>query len=391
MFMRAVKSRSYFEQMKGRGVRVINETDFRQVAPDARSKTHFVIVDCVGVCEGGALTDSQPLERKPTVALDRLLDAVAFGSTDPDVLSSLASRLARLDRRLSEAEREAIARVAGGKTLREIAAEIVAALDPDRQVEVARENAGLPAGTEPAEEQIAAAAERLREEAARPLASNPDLRAALLEAKARSEQTIDRVTKDEVLEAGFSAEAAERARSLVTSFERFVAEHKDEITALQVLYSRPYGARLRLQDLRELANAIQAPPRAWTPELLWRAYEALDRSKVRGSGGRILTDLVTLVRFALHQEDELVPYPERVRARFDAWLAQQEAGGRQFTPEQRAWLVAMRDHVATSLGIEPADFDNAPFAQRGGLGRVYEVFGDGLYPLLEELNEVLAA
>ncbi len=51
MFMRAVKSRTFFEQMKGRGVRVISPDDLKGVTPDAKAKDHFVIVDCVGVCE----------------------------------------------------------------------------------------------------------------------------------------------------------------------------------------------------------------------------------------------------------------------------------------------------------------------------------------------------
>jgi type I restriction enzyme R subunit len=80
-----------------------------------------------------------------------------------------------------------------------------------------------------------------------------------------------------------------------------------------------------------------------------------------------------------------------VAARFAAWLGQQEAGGRRFTAEQRQWLEAIRDHIAGSLRIEPEDFEYAPFAQRGGIGRVYEVFGDELDGLLAELNEVLAA
>src|SRR5262249_14997353 len=117
----------------------------------------------------------------------------------------------------------------------------------------------------------------------------------------------------------------------------------------------------------------------------------LDQSKVRGSGQRILTDLVSLVRYALHQDAELVPFPAHVETRFAAWLTQQESLGRRFTPEQRRWLEAIRDHVATSLRIGPDDFDYAPFAQEGGLGKVYEVFGEELYPLLDELNEVLAA
>jgi type I restriction enzyme R subunit len=143
--------------------------------------------------------------------------------------------------------------------------------------------------------------------------------------------------------------------------------------------------------VKELAQAIERPPYRWTPDALWRAYEALDRSKVRGAGERVLTDLVSLVRVALHQEDELVPYPEKVRERYRAWLLSQENVGRVYTSEQLAWLERIRDHVAASLGISAEDFDYTPFREAGGLGKVTDVFGDSLGPLLEELNEVLVA
>jgi type I restriction enzyme R subunit len=146
---------------------------------------------------------------------------------------------------------------------------------------------------------------------------------------------------------------------------------------------------LTFKEVKELANAIGRPPYQWTPEKLWTAYEALDRSKVRGSGARVLTDIVSLVRFALHQEGELVPYPERVRERFDAWLLQQKNAGRSFTHEQLAWLEWIRDHVAASLGISADDFAYMPFVEHGGLGKAAQVFGEELAPLLDELNEVL--
>jgi len=390
MFMRAVKSRNFFEQMKGRGVRVINDTDFQVVTPDAKSKTHFVIVDCVGVCEQD-LADSRPLERQPTVPLEKLLQAVAFGSTDTDILSSLAGRLVRLSRQLGAAEHHRLEQASGGMPLRTIAAQLIAAVDPDNHHEAARREAGLPEGQEPSPEQVAQAAEQLKKEAVAPLVGNPALREQLTALKRHYEQIIDTVSQDVVLEAAFSPEAQDRARSVVTSFERFLQEHKDEITALQVLYSKPYARRLRFADIKALAEAIQAPPRSWTPEILWRAYETLDQSKVRGAGGRMLTDIVSLVRFALHREDELTPFADQVEVRFQQWLAQQENKGRRFTEEQLQWLVLIRDHIAASLGIEMGDFDYAPFAQKGGAGKVYQVFGAELEKLLEELNEVLAA
>jgi type I restriction enzyme, R subunit len=366
MFMRAVKSRSFFEQMKGRGVRVIGADDLKAVTPDAAAKDHFVIVDAVGVCEEEK-TDSRPMERKPSVSFEKLLQAVAFGNVEPDVLSSVAARIARMEFRTS-AEDEAKIRIAsGGLGLKDLSRAIVQALDPDT---------GTPASVQ---------------QAVKPL-MEPRLRELLADVKRKNEIVIDHVSQDQVIEAGFSAAALERARGIVQSFERFIEEHKDEITALQVLYSTPYKQRLKFEDVKDLAARIQAPPHLWTESQLWQAYAALEKDKVKGaSGRRILTDLVSLVRFAMHQDNELVPFPERVNANFKAWLAQQEASGKRFTEEQRRWLVMIRDHIAANLGIEPDDFELAPFAKEGGLGKVHQLFGADLPKVLEALNKELAA
>jgi type I restriction enzyme, R subunit len=159
-----------------------------------------------------------------------------------------------------------------------------------------------------------------------------------------------------------------------------------------VLYSKPYKARLTFDHIKELAQAIERPPYLWNESQLWQAYAALEKSKVKGaSAKRILTDLVSLVRFAMHQDNELVPFPEKVQISFNAWLAQQEASGKTFTEEQRHWLEMIRDHVAANLSIDTEDFDYAPFAQEGGLGKVHQVFGDKLNKIIEELNGALAA
>jgi type I restriction enzyme R subunit len=178
----------------------------------------------------------------------------------------------------------------------------------------------------------------------------------------------------------------------VADFERFIAENRDEIEALQFFYAQPYSRRLSFRDIKALAEAIKAPPRAWTPEKLWRAYETLRRDKVRGaSGKRLLTDIVSLLRFATHRDDELVPFGDQVRERFAAWMAQQDNRGRAFTAEQRRWLEMMRDHIATSLEMTVEDLDYAPFAEAGGRGKAAQVFGEELGEVLDELNEVLAA
>ena len=368
-FMRAVKSRGFFEQMKGRGVRVIAPDDLKAVTPDAKAKDHFVIIDAVGVCEQDK-TDARPMEKKPSVSFENLLKAVSFGNTEDDVITSIASRLARMEHRIS-AEDDAKIRVAsGGLGLKDLAHQLVESLNP---------------------EFVEGQAQQERIKAAKPLC-DPALRQLILDIKAKNELTIDHVSQDQVIEAGFSQAALDRAKGLVQSFEQFIADHKDEITALQILYARPYKQRLTFEAVKELADAIEKPPYLWNESQLWQAYAALEASKVKGaSGRRILTDLVSLVRFAIHQDNELVPFPERVNANFKAWLAGQESAGKKFTEEQMWWLEKIRDHIAAELQIVPDDFELVPFNQKGGLGKVYQLFGDELDTLIEQLNESLAA
>jgi type I restriction enzyme R subunit len=384
--MRMVRSRTYFEQMKGRGVRVINDADFQAVTPDSAVKDRFVIVDAVGVTET-ELVDTQPLDREPTVPLDRLLKQLSWGVVDPDALSTIAGRLSRLDRRLTAPDREKIEQLSGGASLKEIAGAIVSALDPDRQLEAARAGTG---SQDPAPEDIAEASRTLLEAAAEPLSANPELREYIIEVRRSYEQAIDETSSDEIIDAGYSKDATDRARKTVDSWEQFVNDNKNEITALQILYSRPRAQRLTFREVKELAQTIGRPPYQWTPERLWEAYEQLDRDKVRGSGQRVLTDLVSLVRVALHQDEQLIPYPEQVRERYRAWLLQQENAGRTFTGEQLVWLERIRDHVAASLGITVDDFGYTPFAEAGGIGKAAQIFGDDLGTLLAQLSEALA-
>ncbi len=391
VFMRSVKSRILFEQMLGRGSRVLSDSDLKAVTPDAVTKDHFVVVDCVGVTEAD-LSDARPLEKNPTIPLDQLLKSVGMGTASKDVVSSLAGRLARLDRRLGEPEKTKLREMANGVSLQALVSGLVDALDPDKHVEEARAVTKTPADQEPPPVAVAEAAAKIIRQALAPLAANPALRERIVDFKARTEQTIDHTTKDELLEAGFSEEAREKARALVESFEKFIADNRDQITALQFFYSVPYAKRPKLADIKALVIEIHAPPRSWTPDQLWRAYESLDRAKVgHRSAEKLITDVVSLVRYALHKDDRLTAFSERVDGRFQAWLGEQEKRGTLFTAEQLEWLYAIKDHIATSLGIERDDFEDVPFNQKGGLGKVYTLFGKQLEPILAELNEVLVA
>ncbi|NLF09397.1 MAG: DEAD/DEAH box helicase family protein [Pirellulaceae bacterium] len=388
LFMRNINSLSYFEQMKGRGCRIIKPDDLQSVTPDAKQKTHFVIVDAVGVCENDK-TLSKPLDRKPSVPLDKILNTVAAGAVSDEICSTLASRLTRLDRQIGDLQRTKIADASDAGDLPALCGRLLDAIDADANARRAAEQFSLLPDQEPTDEQLDQAEHKAMQAALKPF-HNPKLRKAILDAR-DSLQVIDEVTQDQLLSAGHSEAAKLKAQSIVANFRRFIDEHKDEIEALQILYSRPYRAGLRYRQIKELAEAVRRPPVAAPLERLWQAYEAVEPDKVRGHGGRQLVDVVALVRHALDPNSPLMPVGMTVEERYRQWLAQQTQSGRTFTTEQKKWLDAIKDHIASSLHIEQDNFDELPFNQMGGLGRAYELFGESLNGILEELNEGLAA
>lgn len=384
-FMRNVKSAGFFEQMKGRGVRVISPDKLRTVTPSARVKDRFIVVDAVGVCERDK-TDSRPLNRQPTKTLEQVLNYVAQGGIDPEALTTLAGRLGRLQREFTPAQLSELKDLADGKSFSDLARGLLDACDADTQVEAAKERFGT---GQPTEQQVAQATEQLSRTATVPF-MKAGFRRRILEIRQQNEQTIDRHTIDDVIYSGFDASAVEKARAKVSDFRSWIEERKDELTALQVLYAGARPLKLSLADLRALKDALSRPPVLATPVQLWRAFEAAEADRVDGRGGSQLSDLVNLVRHALMPAMRLVPYREELRERYQAWLRERDADN-AFTPEQREWLDRMAEHIATSLIIEPEDFESGWFGQQGSLGRAHALFGDELKPLMTELNERLAA
>ncbi len=388
LFMRLVNSRGLFEQMLGRGTRVISPTDLQAVTPDAAAKTHFVIVDAVGIVEHPK-AETQTLDRKRSVPFEHLMRQVILGSYDDDTLNSLAGRLARLERTLTPNDEYDIAAVSGGCTLRELANALLDAVDPDKHAEEACAATGL---DDPSPADIATAKERLTERAVTPF-DNPELRKLLVAIQSRNEQTIDTVSIDRIKEAGFSQEDTERARAVVTSFREFVEQHRDEITALQIIFSRPYAQRhLTYDAIKDLARHLEQPPLGCTPETLWQAYAQIERDRVRGAGAkRVLADLISLVRHAVQPDSELIPFPETVRARYENWLEAQERSGHRFSLDQRWWLDRIAEFIGVNLAVTPDDLNAGEFYARGGRLAAVRIFGPELPAILEELNSVLAA
>jgi type I restriction enzyme, R subunit len=384
--MRDVRSRVYFEQMKGRGTRVLSPTELQAVSgAEAQAKTHFVIVDAVGVCESDK-TDSRPLDRKPTEKLESILLGVALGKRDEDTLTILASRLARMEQALGDAAKQQIAAVTGGKTLNDMSRALLQAIDLDVVAERATGRKGAEAQEVDAN-LLAQTREKMITEACLPF-DQPEVRDTLVRIKQQSEQTIDVTTIDVITSEGVDAQAKEKAEATVRSFRDYIEQHRAEIDALQILYSRPFKKRLTEESLRELEAKLKTEYGPHPVPKLWTAFSQVNDSQrvIRDSQTRRFTDLISLVRTAIEPTTPLEPFEEHVRQRFAAWLDEKRATGITFASDQLAWLEKMRDYISASGSVdrEHLESDNV-------LGPIYRAFGEKLWPLMEELNLTLAA
>lgn len=397
LFMRDVRSKGYYEQMKGRGVRSLDAESLKKVSNSAEgAKTHFVLIDAVGV-EKSLKTESRPLERKPTLSLDSLLKGVAVGARDPDTVLSLGNRLVRLAKLLDDKALARIQQASGGLGLQDLARGLVQALDPDRVVAdalVSAKAAGITRSEATLTEAELNAARRERVDAACQPFDAPALRDLIESARRDREQLIDHLNLDTVTRSEFAAQAQANAEAAVGKFREFLENQRDEIAALGFFYAQPYSRReLTLEMIEDLHDALSRPPLMLTTEKLWSAYARVQETKVRGNGvRRQLTDLVSLVRFALGMDEELRPFADSVDKRFAEWVFRHNARrATAFTPEQMEWLRLVKDHIASSCRIERDDFDYALLAGKGGLQKAWNVFCGQLDELLAEMNEELVA
>jgi len=387
LFMRNIKSQVYFEQMKGRGTRTIDNNDLRAVTPDVKTKDHFVIVDAVGVTES-LKTDSRPLERKPSVPFDVLLNSVALGQRNTDTLMSLAGRLSRMGLNLDPEQEQAIVNTAG-KSLPAITNDLLNCVDPDKIEEKAKTDFQT---SKPTLEQIKQTTKKIITDACLPF-DKPDFRDLLKEIKRRQDQIIDTVSQDTVLSAGFNGNAAEKAAAVVKSLREFIAKNKDEITALQIIYNQPYDKRqLTYEMIKGLAKAMENPPYNLNAERVWQSFAQLEKDKVRKRGSvKMLTDIIALIRFGIGKSPSLIPFQTTTDQRFAQWLNDQQAAGNRYSPEQLEWLNLIKAHIAKNVEVTRDDFDNVPFYEHGGLLKAYQVFGKRFEQVIKDLNEKLTS
>jgi type I restriction enzyme R subunit len=390
LFMRDVKSRNYFEQMKGRGTRTITLDDLKKVTPSAKyTKDHYVIVDAVGVTTS-LKTDSRPLERKPGVPLKDLLAAITVGARDEDLFTSLANRLTRLERQLTDKEKSTFAGKAEGKTITQVVRELLNAYNPDTledlRLQVERENPD--AAPDEKAEKLKTLSAGLQDQAASTF--NGDLNTYIDNVRKAHEQIIDTVNLDTVTGVGWEKDNKDKARERVESFADWITRHKDEITALQIYYDQPYRRReLTFKMIKELAEIIVADKPTLASLGVWRAYELLE--KVSGQPKNELVALVSLIRKVAGIDAVLTSYDKTVDRNFQEWVFRKQAGTLKFTEAQMQWLRMLKDHIAASVSVTIEDLDYTPFIEDGGRGKMWQLFGDGSEGIINEMNEALAA
>lgn len=397
LFMRDVRSKGYYEQMKGRGVRSLDAEGLRRVSLSAPgAKERFVLIDAVGV-EKSLKTESRPLEKKPGIPLKDLLQGVAIGHRDDDTVLSLANRLVRLAKQLDPKAQARVEKMSGGSSIGELGKGLIKALDPDAIVQNALATAkaqGITRSEDTLLPEEIEAARAARVAAACAPFDRPELREEIENARREREQLIDHINIDQVTFSGFSEQAEAQAQATVQSFAAYLQAHKDEIAALGFFYQQPYQRRALTFDMIEaLHEQLAKPPLMLTTERLWSAYARVQASQVKGADRkRQLTDLVSLVRFALGLDTELKPFADEVDRRFQAWIFRHNAQrGTSFNPEQTEWLRLMKNHIASSCSIQREDFDYAELADQGGLQKAWGVFGAELDGLMNEMNEELVA
>lgn len=392
LFMRDVKSRSYYEQMKGRGTRTCSLDELRSTGTPAAkfTKDHFVIIDAIGV-EKSQKTDSRPLEKKPGMSLKEVLEGIAMGQKDEEMLSTLANRLIRLDKQLNEKEKAAFAEKAGGKNIPQVVKALLNAYDPDTVENIRNKVENSMCGQSPAEIQasINTQLSALLEDATH-VFNSFDLRNYIIDVRKKYDQYIDHINPDEITAMGWVADSKAAAESLVHDFKAWIEEHKTEITALQIFYAQPYRRReLSYNMLKELAETIKLTKPVLAPLHVWKAYEQLE--KVEGQPKNELMALISLVRKVSGMDETLIAWDKTVDRNFQDWIFKKQAGPIKYTEEQVAWLRMIKDYITASFHMEKEDFELDPFNKQGGLGKMWQLFGAETEGIINELNETLVA
>lgn len=221
---------------------------------------------------------------------------------------------------------------------------------------------------------------------------NGELNEYIVTVRNLHDQKIDSINIDTVVRSGFNSFTQEKAKETIKSFAEYLEQHKDEIMALSIFYNQPYNRRnLTLKMAQELLEKLKQDKPLLAPSYVWDAYCAVENVKANQPKAE-LTALVSLVRHACGIDKTLAAFDSVIDKNFNAWLFRQHTGNRnRFTQEQIDWLRMIKDHIVSSYHLDLDDLDYTPFDAQGGRGKMYQLFGNEMEKIINELNEVLVA
>ena len=315
---------------------------------------------------------------------------ILMGATDTDSVSSLAGRLARLNKQLDTDDQRCLREAAGGVELSHLVSKLFNAIDGDLIEARALELANLPIGNDPGDTLRDQAQQQLVGEAAALM--NGEFIELIDTIRREKEQTIDHDNLDAVTYAGWNKDSAANAAALTAEFADWLAANRDEIEALTIFFTQPWRRReVTLKLVRQVLDKLKADKPKLAPLRIWQAYGQLDGTN-SSAPEQELTALVALIRRVCGLDATITPFADTVRKNFQTWIMQHHAGGAdKFNEEQMNWLRMLRDHIAHSCHVDRSDLDYSPFDAQGGLGKMWQLFGEGMDCLLDELNDALVA
>ena len=87
----------------------------------------------------------------------------------------------------------------------------------------------------------------------------------------------------------------------------------------------------------------------------------------------------------------LTPFDKTVDKNFQEWIFKKQAGTLKYSEQQVQWLRMIKDYIANSFHVDRDDFELDPFNKQGGLGKMWQLFGEQTDEIINELNESLVA
>ncbi|HMS35072.1 MAG TPA: type I restriction-modification enzyme R subunit C-terminal domain-containing protein [Ignavibacteria bacterium] len=320
--------------------------------------------------------------------LESLIQSVAIGIRDESTLVSLIEGLTRIEKNLTDNDKAEIKKIGAElnppvKTLKEVINNLILSISVERHVEKAKEM--FSAGEKsyiPSDRDLKSATEELVSIACRPF-DNPKFRFVILEIKKNNTQIINTNSLEEA--------AKERSSDIIFKFNSFLESHKTDIPVINTIANSANShIDLTYDELKMISKELRKPPYEITIEEIWSAYQRIDGTKVKPLGDlKSNANIIILVQYALGKIDTLEPYVERIDKKFNEWLDETRAGGREYTTEELEWLKMMKNHFSTFLEINMTSFNQPPFVNKGGASKAYNIFGHDLNKILYELNERL--